>query len=314
MKKLAVLMWIACFVVSVHASSYVWNQTGTIVYDGLGADSDINPYVQDTGSADVAMGNGTGSVASLTVLSGTLTIAENTSWGDKVGHMPGSGTPAYDFQGAVIVENGATLNWNVNNDNEDRMMFGNNNRMGSDSTLKRGIANVTLNGGAFNIIGDTGMTHAERQVRFGSDGGIGNLILNAGTMTISVELPVAFGDKWLNGGTSWTTAANASVSTMTIDDGSLAITGSSIFGVGANDKINFLTGGTGMLSILNWTSTEFTGLIGKLQIDGVDVTDLSGFTFVDGGNGAQGTLSLIPEPATLALLGLGAMGLISRKK
>jgi hypothetical protein len=308
MKKLAVLMCVVCMAGLANAA-FTWNATGTMVYDGLGVDSALDPKTvtgAETGG-DVNIANGAGGIASLTVVSGTLTVDPKSSWGYKVGHMPGSGTPAYDSQGAITVENGATLNWYVNHNNEDRMMFGNNIRNG-----KCGKAAVTLNGGAFNITGDATFTNGERQVRFGSDGGIGNLVLNAGTMTISVNLPVAFGDKWTNGGTTWNTAAAASVSTMTIDDGSLICSGSNIFGVGNNDVINFLTGGTGKLSIKNWTSTEFGGLIGKLQIDGVAQTDLSKFAV--GVDGTQGTLSLVPEPTTLALLGLGAMSLIRRKK
>jgi hypothetical protein len=284
---------LVCAGVSHAAWSYTEaTEIGTMVYDGAGVDSGINPYTQASDpDGDVNIANSTGSVASLTVQSGTLTFKPQTAWGDKVGHMPGSGTPAYDSQGAITVGNGATLNWYVNHDNEDRLIFGNNVRNG-----KYGRATVTLNGGAFNIIGDATFTQQERQVRFGSDGGIGNLVLNAGTMTISINLPFAFGDKWTNGGTTWNTAASPSVSTMTINNGSLICSGSSIFGVGNNDKINFITGGTGVLSILNWTTAQFLALAAstpsRLQIDGVDVSDLSGFIVTDGTPSSQGTLAL----------------------
>lgn len=284
--KMLVVLFVCA---GVSQAAWTWDESGAMVYDGAGADSGIDPYTLGSSDGDVNIANSSGGVATLTVLSGTLTIKPQTNWADKVGHMPGSGTPAYDYAGAVTVENGATLNMYVNNDNEDRLVFGNNIRNGHF-----GRATVTLNGGDLNIIGDATFDDAERQVRFGSDGGIADLVLNAGTMTIHVNLPVAFGDKWLNGGTAWTTAASPSVSTLTIVDGSLVCTGSNIFGVGSNDKINFVTGGTGMLSILNWTTAEFQALVtaGNLQIDGADVLDLSQFVVIEGGAGSQGTLSL----------------------
>jgi hypothetical protein len=288
MKKVALLLCMLSCVGLVNAA-FTWNETGVMVYDGAGVDSGMNPYtVSEGGSGDIQI------QGSLTVQSGSLTIAGGTPWGDKLGQQA---------SGASLTVNGGSLNWVLENDNEDRLMLGN-------GPLTTSCA-VTMNGGSFFVTGPGGYNASEQNFRMGSDGASITMNLNAGVIDCQVNIPVAFGGKWTNFGGTWTEPA-AGVSIMNINNGSFVVSGGSIFGVGNNDVINFLTGGTGKLSINGWDASKFGTLLGKLQIDGVAQTDLSKFAV--GVDGAQGTLSLVPEPATLALLGLGVMSLIRRKK
>jgi MYXO-CTERM domain-containing protein len=284
----AALLCSAVSMIGAANAAFVYSESTPMTYDGAGDDSGIDPFtVTSDPNGDVNV------LTSLTVQSGTLTIAPNTSWGDKVGH---SGT------GSVIV-NGGTLNWRVDNDNEDRLMLGNG---------ATGNATITLNGGDFNVTGPGGYDHAERNVRFGSDGASSTLNLTTGDFTVLIDIPVAFGGKWTTGGTTFTNSAGTNL--MNIDDGWFVLAASSVFGVGNTANINFLTGGTGGLSIFGWTESQFAALAtaGQLQIDGVDQGDLSGFSYSL--SGGQGNLTLVPEPGSALLGGLGLLAMLRRRR
>jgi MYXO-CTERM domain-containing protein len=101
---------------------------------------------------------------------------------------------------------------------------------------------------------------------------------------------------------------------MNIEDGWFVLAASSVFGVGSTANLNFLSGGSGGLSNLRWTETQFATLAtaGQLQIDGVDQSDLSGFSYSL--TGGQGTLTLVPEPGSALLGGLGLLALLRRRR
>ena len=62
------------------------------------------------------------------------------------------------------------------------------------------------------------------------------------------------------------------------------------------------------------TPPQFAALAtaGQLQIDGVDQSDLSGFSYSL--TGGQGTLTLVPEPSCALLGGLGLLALLRRRR
>jgi hypothetical protein len=276
-----------------HAA-FSWNETGAMLYDGT---VDANPYTQSSdpnGDVDIKSGG------SLTVQNGTLNINPSTSWGDKVGN--GSA-------GTVTVNAGGVLNWTVDNDNEDRLMLGN----GTNG-------NCTLNlngGGVFNVVGPGGYNHVEQNVRFGSDTtAVANVNLSSGTFDVQIAIPVAFGGKWTNTGTTWNN--NTGVSTMTVTNGWFKISaafsdGKAKFDVGNNDAINFITGGTGGLSLYGWTQTDFEAFVtaGKIKKDGVAAT-ASDFIYTLNGNQGEYVLnnasliapSIVTQPASV----LGVVG------
>lgn len=88
----------------------------------------------------------------------------------------------------------------------------------------------------------------------------------------------------------------------------------------SNMILNFETGSLGSMTIGqdgsggdagDYWANNFT--VGDVTLDGVNVTDLSGFTITD--FGLKGTtISLIPEPSSAALIGLGGFALILRRR
>jgi hypothetical protein len=246
-------------------AAFTWNETAAMVYDGT---VDPNPStVASDPNGDVSITGG----GSLSVQNGTLNINPNTVWGDKVGHQGA---------GSITVGTGGALNWTVDNDNEDRLMIGNG---------PLGNATVNLNGGTFNIVGPGGHDHVERNVRFGSDGAASTLNLSAGTLEVVLNLPVAIAGKWTAGGTTF--GHSAGVSTVTISDGWFKVSGTGPFQIGNNGTINFLSGGTGGLSLNAWTQAQFEALVtaGKIHKDGAAAAAAD---FIYTLNGAQGEYKL----------------------
>jgi hypothetical protein len=297
-------------------------------YDGLGVDSALNPNTIGSSSANHYIGNGNAGVGSLTVQSGTLTINgadfkvanagavatppvgtltvaagatlninQIGQWGGGVGQR-GTGT---------LNINGGTLNWQTSGSTEQRFMIGNG---GS------GVGILNLNGGTLHNFFDSAqaLTDAERQFRAGSDGGQGVINLNAGTWRLDGNVPFTLGAKWLTLNTTPSVLESATVSTLNILNGDFVFTGiiaildagKSTFTVGANDKVNFLSTGTGELSLQGWLQTDFEALAaaGKIQVDGADVASVGGFNYTFAGG--QGIIS-VPEPTIGALAGLGLL-------
>ncbi len=332
--KLGIAAALAALALQPDAQAQFTYTGGTLnsaqTYDGTGVDSGINPRTIGSASTDNYIGNGAGANGSIVVQSGTLTMNGNDT---KIAQWNGSGVQAV---GSVTVQsgatlninqiglwgggvgqrglgtvniNGGTLNWQTSGSTEQRFMFGNG---------ASGVGTLNLNGGTLNNFFDPGqpLTDAERQFRMGSDGGLGIANLNSGSWILSGNVPFFLGGKYstLNG--TPTVNQSATVSMINILDGSFIFSGifagidatKSTFTVGANDKVNFLSGGNGALSLQGWAESDFLALAtgGKLQKDGVDVTDLSSFAYTSGGG--QGILALaVPEPTTGALAGIGLL-------
>jgi hypothetical protein len=279
-----------------------WTYTGGVLnaaqtYDGLGADSALNPRSQGTatdgdyigsgnggtgsitvtsgsltiGASDFKVANGAGSNGTLNVNGGTLNINQIGQWGGGVG-MTGTGV--------LNIASGAVVNWQTSGSSEQRFMIGN----GSSGGVP-GNGTLNLNGGTLNNTLDTAqaLTDGERQWRVGSDGGRGTVNLNAGTWNVTGAIPFFLGGKYTNQNGAPTLNQSATVSVINITNGSLVQTGiataagfsttASTFTIGANDYVNFIVGGTGSLSLQGWTQADFEALVdaGKIRVDGAAV-------------------------------------------
>jgi len=91
----------------------------------------------------------------------------------------------------------------------------------------------------------------------------------------------------------------------------------STFMIGTNSYVNFLSGGTGSLSLEGWNQSNFDALVtaGQIKIDGATAS-ISAFSFST--VGAQGVYGLapIPEPSTYGIVagGLVLVGAMVRRR
>ena len=123
--------------------------------------------------------------------------------------------------------------------------------------------------------------------------GDGTLLMNGGTVNISWLLAVAGGYNGTDG---------AGIGHIQLDGGLIDVTGGGGLIMSSSGSIDF-TGGT---LILNGEITDMSGY--------GNVTAYAGAgSFVYDYNGSRTTITAIPEPATLALIGLGAV-LFRRKR
>jgi len=167
-------------------------------------------------------------------------------------------------------------------------------------TLNSGTVSATDNGGddfrlddgVFTMTG--GVLTASDELVFTTDG-VGNF--NGGTSTFA---EIRFNGQTLNlGGTN--------AGSITLTSGSFVNTGIIAWSTGSLMEMT-LTGASG------WAETEWNA--GRMTVDGDDNSVLGDWSSVNGSvfsydSGTQ-TLSLIPEPASLALMGLGGLLMLGR--
>lgn len=265
------------------------NINSTVTYDGAGVDSGINPHSFTTG--DFGIGVGTGNAGVLNVASGTLTINNDGTWGSKIGHNFGTGT--------VNVSSGATLDWILSGANETALAVGN----------QDGNGTININGGSLNLSLDPNQTPnaSIHGLYLGGwhdttspNDATGVLNLYSGMFTWSGAMPTYLG-VGQDGVTTMT-------GTINITDGSFVQTGSSTVDFGTtSDTINFVSGGTGYLSVLGWTQSQFDNLVtaGNITIDGATASPGS-FTYSStGGQGVYQLAAPVPEPGALTLMAVG---------
>lgn len=229
---------------------------------------------------DISRGNGFAS----------FNLGEGTTW-----EMNGADAAITQARGIAVKANSSfTLNngtANLSDNNKDTQVFGEN-------------AEIEINGGTMTIGRDL-------IVRDG-----GSLIVNGGTLTgidqlFTQSFAGAGEGYFFNGGS--TTAENFQLDTA----------GTATFGGTTAGDLNLLDGlGNGVT--LNWLA----GSLMELTVDGADQTFYEGlFTsgdllFAGSNAGAFGdnfqvsgqTLSLVPEPSSLALLGLGGLCVLRRRR
>ena len=154
---------------------------------------------------------------------------------------------------------------------------------------------------------------------------VGTINLNTGTFSVAGAIPFGLGGDFssLDSTATWTNGNG--VSKMNITDGIFMETGitlatglsatESTFMIGNSSYVNFISGGTGYLSLQGWDQSSFDDLVtaGQIKLDG-ETALTSDFSFST--NGSQGIYGLaVPEPSTAMFLmgGLGVLALLRRR-
>ncbi len=238
-------------------------------YDGLGADADRDPLTLTSGDFNIARGGG--EVGILNVVGGTLTLNNEGTWDSKVAFG--------DATGELNISGGATVNLILSGTSEQRFRVSHN--AGSTGT-------INLDGGDLNVsFGHDNQTHGDRGLWFGSGGGLAIANLNSGTFTYSAPAATRIGTD----GTG----------TINILDGAFVQTGFEQVLIGNNGTINFVSGGSGYISILGWEESDFAALVnsGNITVDGAPaIPNAFAYTFEDG----QGIYQLDPDSEILEFL------------
>jgi hypothetical protein len=286
------------------------NLNTTAVYDGLGVNSAVNPLTCGSPGhlGDWYIGNG--AVGTLYVKSGTLTInaddfkgAINGGTGSVVLapsatlniNMIGSwsmSTDNYnDSTGILTISNNAVLNYFSDGEYEQRFGCG-------SGPNDHGTVNIY--GGTFNLTETEPITDGNAGVFFGANGSnsLGTLNLNAGTFNDEMPLPLSLGG-YYNGMPNTPTAVSEGLGVINILNGSLVMTevcptinaSEATLTVNPGSYVNFISGGTGSLSLTNWQWTDYAALggAGGLYVDGYPST-ISNFKFST--NNGQGVLQV----------------------
>ncbi len=300
-------------------------------YDGLGVDSASNPKTIGSASSDNYIGNGAAGLGSITVQSGTLTMNGSDT---KIAQWNGSGVQTTGTVsvatgatlninqiglwgggvgqrgvGTINIGSGATLNWQTSGSTEQRFMFGNG---------ASGIGILNLNGGLLYNFFDPlqALTDAERQFRAGSDGGAAIINLNSGNWFMAGAVPFVLGAKYNSLNTTPNLVQSATESRIHVLNGNLVMSntapvldgvrpdlaGKAAFVVGANDYVNFIPGGTGSLSLLNWSVGDYENYVtnGWIRV-GSNITTIASFQYsTSGGQGVLKVGSVIVGTPTIS--------------
>lgn len=294
------------------------NLNSSQTYDGTGVDSGLDPYTMGTtGDNDYIGVGGTGSITvqsgslsitandfkiarngnstgTVSVVSGTLTINQLNQWGGGIGVNNNNNNVNV---GTASIAAGATLNWFLSGSSEQSFRVGNG---GGGANGFNTLGTINLNGGTFNVELDAtqAQTDASRALTIGQGNGTGILNLNSGTFNVMGDWPVAVGGSW---GTMTTAPAFTSSGTgrINIQDGAFVMSNATVvidatkasFTVGNNGYVTFVPGGTGYLSLTNWSQGDYQTLVDAGQIRvGSNTTTIASFQYSS--VGGQGILKL----------------------
>lgn len=331
MKKLTINVCCALAVAALAQSAQAqWTYvSGNInntnfTYDGTGVDSALDPRTQGAANSscfvgvggigsltvqsgsltlqgtDFKIGRNANSTGTVSVVSGTLNINLITAFGGGVGVNNNNNNGSL---GTVNIASGATFNWFLSGSTEQSLRVGNGGG-GANGVNTRGIIN--LNGGTFNLTLDPAqaLTDVNRAFTVGQGNGTGTLNLNSGTLNVIGDLPIAVGGGWTLMTTTPTFADNG-VGRINILDGALVQTNvtpaidasKATFQVGAADYVSFTFGGTGQLSLVNWTQADYEALVnaGQIRVNS-NTTTIASFVFST--SGGQGILKVGDPVAT----------------
>ncbi|MEO7932617.1 MAG: PEP-CTERM sorting domain-containing protein [Chthoniobacterales bacterium] len=330
----------AGFVLSVTPAFAAWTYTGPGTMTGTQDFSDAPTNTYDMGPSD----DGASINATLNISSGTLTLTANIAtlgngaaspagpgtinatggtlniinryWQTSIGqHVEAAGS-------SVNISGGATVNWDITSQgwSQQRLVIAN-------GPFNSASASINLIGGTFAVTsansGDDG-----RGVYVGPFGNnsVGTINLTTGTFSVSGAIPFGLGGNFssLNSTAVW--ASGNGASKINITDGIFKQTGftlatglsttASTFMIGTNSYVNFISGGTGALSLQGWDQSSFDALVtaGQIKLNGA-AASISDFSFSSAdGQGIYG-LASVPEPTTIATLlgGIGMLALFRRR-
>jgi hypothetical protein len=258
---------------------------------------------------------GNAALATINATGGTLNII-NTYWGTTIGqHIEAAGS-------SVNISGGATVNWDITSQgwSQQRLYIAN-------GPYNPASASVNLNGGTFAVTSaNSGDSGRGVYVGAGGNNSVGTINLNTGTFSVAGAIPFGLGGDFgntLSATATWTSGNG--ISKMNITDGIFMQTGftlatglsstASTFMIGGTSYVNFISGGTGYLSLEGWDQSSFDALVtaGQIKLDGATALT-SDFSFST--NGDQGTYRLaVPEPSTAMFLmgGVGVLALLRRR-
>ena len=178
---------------------------------------------------------------------------------------------------------------------------------GTFTLLNEGSNNIITQNTTTTIDIEAGSLIVERNVFLGNDGG-GNLTFNLSGGVAQFDGPVGIG-------------RDEATTLVTISGGEFNVGGALSFDVpgGANGvrpgfgTLDFTVGSTGSLTVEGADASTFQAFVASNDItfDGavVAAADFNTVFSVDGN-----TLSVVPEPASLALVGLGALAMAGRRR
>jgi len=278
---------------------------------GLDQTADLNTAVANDIRA-IRLGTGAGTGILNVSTGGVLTAASHSSWDSHIGS---SSTGILNLSGGSVglnyVEIGrnatGTLNVSGGNFTATRGKNGSSIFLGTDDGLgANGTGNINISGGV--LMTRTGVT-------LGNGGaGIGNFNVIGSTATIGIGSSGSIDGNWVqNAGSTLSYSLDSSgLSKILIDDVGTSLA-SATFGVGSLLDLSFA--GTPAVAG-TWTLMEVEN--GAITDNGLALTGASsGWSFAVDNSGSNGLLKAtyaVPEPSSTALLGLGGLALILRRR